>query len=565
MNLKRTFTGRRRWLLISGGLAVILLAGLISGYHVAIRNPRTCLACHYMDPFYRQWETSNHSQVNCIRCHDLGFFYLAKLVLKYNTGLYNPRPKAIVQDKSCMASDCHPGRIEAGQVTYQDQVAFDHQTHMQDYRTGVYMRCTSCHAQIVQKGHVEMDQRVCFLCHFKDVPQDQALAGCTSCHNFPTGEIEHEGFIFSHDSYLKVGVACRQCHLQISQGEGGVPAERCYSCHVERTERFEDVDFVHKLHVQERKIDCFLCHDEIQHAEIKMISALEVSCTNCHQLQHTGEKEMYMGTGGRDVEDTPSRMFTAQVSCDGCHEQPPQVTDGPHVWIDGGRTRQARRQSCVTCHGPGYDRMLDDWIREIHRMVELFRPELVRVEKAAAKLPQKERTEAGDLLEDARFNLNFVDRGRGVHNVEYGVKLIKRAADIVDQVRTKLNPNYRPPARGELLDTPDGYCTILCHDRLGVPSEVRFERMDFPHEFHHDGIEIECTRCHSPDKHKMRIITRTECMNCHHQPDDIDCAHCHTETAELYTGSLKLEGVEPFPDFPRGGIRRYDGPVDQRP
>ncbi|NNG45689.1 MAG: hypothetical protein HKM86_01055, partial [Deltaproteobacteria bacterium] len=58
----------------------------------------------------------------------------------------------------------------------------------------------------------------------------------------------------------------------------------------------------------------------------------------------------------------------------------------------------------------------------------------------------------------------------------------------------------------------------------------------------------QCTTCHSPDKHKMRIVTKTECMACHHESRDIDCGQCHKAQKSLYDGKVKPAGVSPQPD-----------------
>jgi hypothetical protein len=111
-----------------------------------------------------------------------------------------------------------------------------------------------------------------------------------------------------------------------------------------------------------------------------------------------------------------------------------------------------------------------------------------------------------------------------------------------------MKPDYRPPSRSRLLNTPDGYCTVLCHARLGVPDETGFDHLVFPHAVHVEDVEVACTRCHSPEKHKMRVITRSECMNCHHEAQDIACGHCHPAQEALYTGKLAGSGLEEQPD-----------------
>jgi len=61
-------------------------------------------------------------------------------------------------------------------------------------------------------------------------------------------------------------------------------------------------------------------------------------------------------------------------------------------------------------------------------------------------------------------------------------------------------------------------------------------------------VGIECAKCHSPEKHKMRIVTKSECMKCHHESKDIDCGHCHKAQKALYEGKVKAYGVTPAAD-----------------
>lgn len=542
-SLFRGLVRHRRALL---ALAVIVGGGLIlvnGAFMVVSRYPKVCLMCHYMDPYYDQWQASSHHDVTCVRCHPLNPAFITVNTLKYLTDSYNPRPIADVPDRSCLSEGCHEERVARGEVLYKDAVHFDHAAHVGSSKRGIELRCTSCHGQIVQGAHIAVTEKVCFLCHFMGVAEGTSLTGCTSCHGTPTQTVEHAGFSFNHESYLKAGVQCSQCHLKVAEGDGAVPPERCFQCHVERAGSYSDPDRVHKIHIEGHGIDCFKCHEQITHGEIRMISALEVTCENCHENLHMPQKEMYMGTGARGVHDIPSRMFAAQVTCDGCHTH--RVPAGASEF--GEESLEAERASCVACHGEGYDLMLDDWIKVVDGAVKKVGPELEATSRAVRS--QGESPELKALLDQATYDYDFVKEGRGVHNVEYAVRLLKRTEDVLDEARSKLNPPLKPLARDRLLGTPDGYCSLLCHQRIGVPERVTFERMDFPHGLHSREIGLECTKCHSPEKHKMRSITKSGCMDCHHGEVELECGTCHYRQLELYTGKLTEIGREGEPDF----------------
>ncbi len=540
-------------------LVIVLLAGWLLfalGFRVASGNPKFCLACHYERPFYDGWAASSHRQVTCVECHPVGVGFATVNTLKYITGLYNPVPRARVANANCLQPGCHPNRLEQGKVQM-GAITFDHNFHMeQTLRGGNRLWCTSCHGQMVQGQHMKVDQSVCFLCHFKGAPAGQSATGCPSCHGTPKKVVEHDGFAFSHESYIKIGVECRQCHLQVKEGDGEVPKERCHNCHVERMAFYNQPVFLHRRHVNQNGIDCYQCHERIRHGEIKMIQALEVRCESCHQRLHGNQKELYLGASAKGVADLPSRMFAAQVACDGCHTHP--VSTLAHgEKVTGEQNKQAQRQSCVDCHGPGYDQLLDNWLDQGDKMLAAVAPEI----NAAAKLLQgKVAPEARPLLEDAVSNYNLVKQGRPAHNVEYSVRALQTAWDQIDVALNAIQPGYRPHLRPPILGTPDGYCTAMCHGRLGLPEKVYFDEMklEFPHRRHVQEIKVPCTRCHSPEQHKMRIITKAGCMECHHGKKGISCETCHSGVEALRQATALGASLKGKPDAMAGSVSCTD-------
>lgn len=543
----------RKAMFLTPLIVVLFLIVLNLIYHGVSRQAKSCTACHYMQPYYNQWASSSHNEVTCVKCHPYSLGKFSVMTLKYWSGIYNPRPRAEVDDATCLRSGCHERGLLERKVAFAEGINFSHKEHLGELRRGKKLRCTSCHSQIVQtselsgqEGHIAVTEQTCFLCHFKGAKTGQSITGCPSCHGTPKQIVDHEGFSFAHGTYIEVGIPCNQCHLSVIRGEGKVPLRRCHDCHVERAEKYEDSNLIHDVHVGTHDIDCFKCHEDIEHGSVQFIQALEVKCENCHQRLHSAEKQMYMGVGGVDATDTPSRMFSAQVSCDGCHTQ--LATDGAQTFTES--NREAQRQSCVACHGKGYDKMLDDWIRVSNQMLRNFKPTLDAAKQAVERARKKGRDLANQeaWLADAQYNYDFVARGQAVHNVEYGVKLMKVAVQKVEQIYKSLGVPASV-SKGKLLGTPDGYCTILCHKRIGLPPTLKYELMEFPHVLHASELEIACTTCHSPEKHKMQIITVSECMSCHHEQQDIDCGHCHPAQKALYTGVVEAIGVEPAPDI----------------
>jgi hypothetical protein len=250
-----------------------------------------------------------------------------------------------------------------------------------------------------------------------------------------------------------------------------------------------------------------------------------------------------MGIGGEGMLDIPSRMFAAKVSCEGCHLQQLQGLGTTATPMETLRT------SCVRCHGEGYDDMLDDWIREIQNALDYAEP----VERRAQAFL---RNVSGDgsndeiiqILRDGVNNIELIRQGRGVHNVEYAVRLINTSIDQISFALQQSNQAVQVARRPRVLQEPDGYCTTLCHDNLATHGVEFFAEMelDFDHDSHSDSA---CTTCHSAQRHKERVISKDGCMTCHHTEEaqadfGVGCEDCHGFVTSLYEGEVQVAGLD---------------------
>ncbi len=501
---------RKHVKLMAAQLAVLVILVLAANFAVSRVAQRSsfCANCHYMAPYVEQWKTSTHAAVDCVRCHPYSGLAVAASTLRYLSGAYNPRPRAEVDDRSCLASGCHEQRLLKAQETFKGGIRFDHQVHLKTLPRGIQLRCTSCHNQIVQGGHVTVTDQVCYTCHFKGAGPGQAVTGCETCHGSPKKMVEHAGFSFNHQSYLKLGVACNQCHVQVITGDAAVAKERCAGCHIGREERLKDVQFLHENHIARHKVDCQECHGPIKHGKVQLVEPLEVRCESCHIRQHSLRKLMYIGTGGKLIPDLPSRMFAAQVSCTGCHIH---VTEKGAVLSHEARTT-AQREACVTCHSPGYDKMYDDWKAVMAKALQSYAAFLAETERQIAGRPLPKSHAAA--LKDAREAYLFVKDGRGEHNVEYAVKLLQAGASRVDALLRALDPKAKAVPRDDLIGQKDAYCFPLCHQRLPFKTEVMLDGKKLPHQLHADS-GVGCGTCHSVSKHKAMAVDRAACKTCH--------------------------------------------------
>ena len=263
---------KRKYAII-GGIVFVLL-GLVTFYSFktyVFSSPKRCKACHFMEPYYKKWETSTHNKVPCLKCHDYSPLNAVSGQLRFLVGTYDSRPLTTVPDKNCLQSNCHDKRlIESKAIFTKRGIAFDHKPHFEELRRGVKLHCRSCHSDIVQGEHVAVSKSVCYLCHFKGVTEKQALTGCPSCHSAPTEDIVYKGKPFSHQNALSAGNKCNDCHIRVVDGDGDVSKDKCFFCHIERTEAYTDVEFMHEKHVTEKQLDCLFCHDKIHHGYIEM-------------------------------------------------------------------------------------------------------------------------------------------------------------------------------------------------------------------------------------------------------------------------------------------------------
>lgn len=588
--------------------ACIVVGGLaLGGLYRLSSSPLLCNSCHIMKPYVQAWKSSKHSNVTCIECHYppelrgtiwVKYQALAQ-VAKWATQTYSSKPFAEVEDASCLRSGCHTSRLLEGKVTFNRGIIFDHGPHLKEKRRGRQLRCTSCHSQIVVGTHIEVTTTTCYLCHFKGMktPREfHPLGGCTVCHTAPQGDIKLGTIAFNHESMVKRNVGCEKCHLNVVEGSGQAPQERCYTCHnqPEKLQKYTDTPFIHEFHVAGHHIECTRCHSEIRHTlpppigrsisrllewlpEPPSVEAAENSaqaspkrfsqppatkmpeshpagrdreldCKACHQATHQGVLEMYIGMGGKGTPMIPGHMFQVRVECVACH-----VESGKDKALAtfGGRTFRPSERACLGCHGNRYKGMLEGWRQTITAMLTAVNAKLLSTEHA---LQTTHRThpqfaKAWKLVTDARHNVEFVTNGKGVHNVFFAADLLKVAAGYLDESMAAIGQLPLKVADETLVR--GGYCAVLCHNQLGVkaPEEVRFGAETIPHVRHVTDFGVTCTACHSAERHKAVTATKATCLGCHHSAGNENkrCVACHTIQNAFFSGTIEVEAVEPTP------------------
>ncbi len=520
-------------------------------------QPEFCNSCHIMEPYYESWKSSSHSNVSCVECHYEpglletfeGKFKALSQLAKYVTSTEGSKPWAEVSDYSCMRSGCHSTQLLEGELTF-GRVRFDHRQHLIGMQRGEKLRCTSCHSQIVQGNHLTVTTSSCILCHFKGAVTGatRPLDDCMTCHGPPTGTLDLGGLSFVHQEYLDRGVACTSCHADVTRGTGEVPPERCGSCHnqQEHLQRIGDVAFMHLNHVTNHSVTCLDCHLEIRHGLPARDEHFQGDCTDCHAGTHDAGSDIYRGTGGVGVPDSPGAMYLARVTCDGCHRPPFRGAPAPA----GGATWQADEVACLECHGAGFDGMVGRWQEEARDALESVQAGLDalhgRLQEAAgtdAAAPAQERFDA------AAHNVSLVllDGSEGAHNLPYVRSLLERAAQDARAGWELLPGDGGPPAlQASPAVVADGGCTTLCHAGIQRQAIQGAGRFPFDHARHLVAAGLDCSTCHADEPHDAPLPGAATCTSCHHPTDDPQaCATCHADVAALR--SQPVPGLDALP------------------
>jgi hypothetical protein len=547
------------WVRLSAlGLGAFLVAMVLTMEWTS--RAEFCVTCHYMQSFHDSWAASKHNKVNCIKCHFepgvagtlRGKFQGLFQVFSYVTSFYKKsKPWAEVSDATCLQSGCHENQDENKSITFKN-IRFSHKNHLQDIRRVAKLRCTSCHSQMVQGAHITVTGGTCFTCHFKAgtstrFAQD-SLAACTRCH---TPELivraTNPNTRYDHAVVVESRIECHTCHGDVVQGQGDVPQQSCMQCHfeTERLLKFKDVRFVHETHITEHKIECQNCHVLIQHKLQRLNPSAPPDCNGCHPKTHMEQKILFAGHGGNTRLDAPSKMYQSGLDCKGCHVL--------HGMVNGFNVTRAGGAACESCHGPGFDRILNTWKQ--YSATKLAEIEgIYRTASAVARGARpKNDTLHGiseKLLADAGENIRIVRVGKGVHNLTYATQLLSSTYELLQSAYDTLHIRSKLPVFSLNTKSVTPSECGSCHQRMEDHAPTPAFGTEFPHADHLKIAKLTCDNCHTNQpKHGMLHINKESCTNCHHQSKTVAtndlCRTCHTTQFMMFEG--KVAGMDADP------------------
>ena len=522
-------------LVLLAAAAVILTVVTLTTFLEMTSQPQFCGTCHLMQPYLTSWKTSSHAGIGCMKCHARagvqGYletkFTAVSMLANYATGLYKrSKPWAEIEDRNCLQHGCHETRLLEGKIKFGD-VVFDHAPHLTETRRGRNLRCTSCHSQIVQGSHITVTPSTCFLCHFKNIYQENRadLARCTRCHtNPPTGDSARAAGKFDHTTILREKVDCQLCHQNMWQGIGEVRREKCGVCHSQAAhiDRIGDLEFIHDWHITKRKVDCQLCHDPIEHRQPDVAVTVGNDCRTCHESQHAPMLAVYGGTDSRLIsQPMPDIMRRSGVVCMSCHKNAATKAGAARISAD----------ACTPCHSTGYFKLAENWRAAFDRRIGALEAEL-------------RRTGSHPRLEDARHDLALIKKGGAWHNPPFADSVLTEVGAIVSEARGAKAPTVGLPAESQPC--------LACHTGIADVA-VKLDWSPFDHCAHLQDRGISCLQCHQnlpPEDpaHGHRLPVSSSCNACHHSTSAVSqpfCAPCHEPSRRMFQGDIS--GTPPVP------------------
>jgi nitrate/TMAO reductase-like tetraheme cytochrome c subunit len=311
------------WLI---GLVAVIIVCIVLAFEITCL-PGFCGSCHYMKPYYSEWKTSPHKEVACVECHiNPGVVNLVSEKFKAThelssmiTGKLPPRPHAQVDDVTCLRKGCHQTEDLSDTIRYGGGISFSHVSHLDKEQMGMKMRCATCHSQMVDGKHIGVHRNACVLCHTKKSKQGgmyASLSECLSCHTIPDSGAKESEPMASHVAYVAEGFTCLDCHEGVCSGSGNVDPMLCNWCHKDPEQRakINDAELIHKKHVTDHKVECYMCHVTIEHNLSQYHKCYHAS------LHHTGEG-MRHWYNAKDGFSAITGIAYDKLSCKNCHSK----------------------------------------------------------------------------------------------------------------------------------------------------------------------------------------------------------------------------------------------------
>lgn len=408
-----------------------------------------CNSCHIMNDYHASWQTSDHNEVNCLKCHlQPGFAGYVKgkinglaQAVDCAVGRIGTKPSATVEDISCLRSDCHSTEELMGDSLEYGSVRFTHENHIDNVVGGVRVTCGTCHSHFEGNQHFSVNDNACFACHFlAGEAEDERLTetSCRDCHELPK-EVIRRGFVtIDHSEFVSYAASCEEsCHKREVRQASQVGETVCLTCHDFHMEADANSVELHASHSRGEKVECFACHGKVAHGQkaVESISAM-MDCRSCHSDTHQVQRTIYSTeypAQPHSEDRVLSPMFLTHVECTGCHVERTARVSGT---LDSfGTVARAVPAACDKCHEDGTgQKYVPFWQEQTKSLYDQVDAKVTRYSALAdAQTDDTARQRMRERVDQARKILDSVrfDGSWGVHNFKYTESLLLEAEKTV--------------------------------------------------------------------------------------------------------------------------------------
>jgi hypothetical protein len=194
---------------------------------------------------------------------------------------------------------------------------------------------------------------------------------CSKCHKgFENAKIHIYNLPFPHQKHIARILNCNVCHaLGDEHGK-----------------------------ILETRVECLGCHHKTRS-----------KCIDCHETQAKFIQGESLGEKGPQPD-----VMADGVKCIECH-----------TTISQGHSLADIKKACVQCHEARYEKMTDEWQKEISKRMKNVKGSLETLWLQGKKAPEPDKRKIEALTKEVENLLKVIDedKSRGVHNFIYAQKL----------------------------------------------------------------------------------------------------------------------------------------------
>lgn len=324
----------RLWLKRMGILAGILIifgGGGLGGAEYYTSRPQFCGTCHIMEPYFESWSHDVHGAkfgVRCVDCHyapgeqhtlNAKFRGLSQ-VASYFSGRYgSSRPRAKVDNASCLRSGCHGGQAFASKMLLIGEARTE--KRMINEREVEVQRAPSVH--FVHDKHLKVEEMqkqldqdaVAITTRLKTAVGDANFAKIEKVTKSVRTASEREQELKLLSSELRLTSEASADALALQKLEhrrvrvGQLSGLNCSACHAFNASL--------KSHIAADRQVCFSCH--FTHEEFNRDTG---ECLRCHEPPTRSVQVHGSATGSKPMPSVlmdHSDIVKRGVNCASCH------------------------------------------------------------------------------------------------------------------------------------------------------------------------------------------------------------------------------------------------------